>query len=42
MFFSSKQKAIKTFDTYLSSLKKLASYCEFAQLEDKLFRDRIV
>ena len=42
MFFSRDQEANETFDTYLTSLRRLASSREFAQLEEELIRDRIV
>ena len=42
VFLSHDQEANETFDTYLVSLKILASSCEFAQLEEELIRDRIV
>ena len=41
MFFSLDQETNETFDTYLATLKRLASSCDFAQLEE-LMRDRIV
>ena len=42
MFFSRDQEANEIFDSYLVSLRKLASSCEFTQLEEELIRDRIV
>ena len=42
MFFSCDQEANEIFDSYLVSLRRLASSCEFAQLEEELIRDRIV
>ena len=42
VFLSHDKEANETFDTYLASLKILASSCEFAQLEEELIRDRIV
>ena len=42
VFLCYDQEANETFDTYLASLKILASSCEFAQLEEELIRDRIV
>ena len=42
MFFFCDQEANETFDTYLKSLRRLASSREFAQLEEELIRHRIV
>ena len=36
------QEANETFDAYLASLRRLASFCKFVQLEEELIRDRIV
>ena len=42
MLFSRDQEASETFDTYLASLRRLASFCKFVQLEEELIRDRTV
>ena len=42
VFFSCDQESNETIDAYLASLRRLASSCEFSQLEEELIRDRIV
>ena len=42
VFFSCDQKSNETFDAFFASLKRLPSFCEIAQLEEQLIRDRIV
>ena len=41
MFFSRDQEANEKSDAYLASLRRVASSCEFAQLEEELIKDRI-
>ena len=42
MFFSLDQELNGTFDAQLAALRRLTSFCKFAQLEEELIRDRIV
>ena len=42
MFFSFNQEATETFDTYLASLRRLASYCEFVWLEEELIHTELI
>ena len=42
LFFTRSQGSSKSFDHYITDLKKLAQSCEFSTLQDGLIRDRIV
>ena len=42
VFFCRDQEANETFSACLASLRRLASSCVFAQLEEELLRDRII
>nr|XP_034824747.1 uncharacterized protein K02A2.6-like [Maniola hyperantus] len=41
-FFTRSQDSGETIDQYVTALRVLSQYCEFAQLRDSLIRDRIV
>ncbi|CAH1972090.1 unnamed protein product [Acanthoscelides obtectus] len=41
-FFTSVQQESESFDRYITEIKTLASPCNFGELEDSLFRDKIV